>query len=316
MIFNHRNPKDLEFQYSSFPPPIPKVERLNSHSSYSTMMYVALRDISPGEELFVSYGDAEWFTARDITLNDTIPEKITYDLTELSKVGQCLSHVYTDDSTVPLAGQGLFAKKDFSEGETIYVSPVLTLPKHEIVALGYESILINFCITSPESDVALLPIGLSAMANHGGKNANMNMSWYFWPSDEPTANLRKSADELVKASFAQLDLAYTATRDIVAGEELFLFYGEDWERRWLTHLRNLKEWLPDAEAGEGMKPMFRHSIEAPPGLYPRWWRSYCVGYTCDDLRANADLNEYDVHMAARGKLDKALGFAEINFSRP
>ena len=314
MIFNHRNPKDLDFHYSIFPPIARKEELLEAHSSYTTMMYAARRDISPGEEIFVSYGDNDWFTAREIFLNDTIPENITYDLAELSKVGHCLSHVYVDESTIPLAGKGLFAKKDFSQGEIIYVSPVLSLPKHEITALREESVLINFCLTSPDSDVALMPVGLSAMANHGGKHTNMNLSWHFWPSEEPTVNLRKSADDLVKAPFAQLDLAYTATRDIRAGEELFIFYGEDWERKWWTHLRNLKEWLPDADGGEGMKPLFRHSIEAPAGLFPKWWKSYCVGNTCDDLRATADLNEDDMRKAGKRNLDDAMSFSKFNFS--
>ena len=312
MIFNHRNETNVEQSYVSWLPSI-KAQMLEAHASYAHLRYQTTKDIRAGEELFTSYGDEEWFSARGIKLNDSTSSSDTYDLEELSRVGVCLSHVTSNKSSLPMAGNGLFAKKDFKKGELVYVSPVLALPKHKVLDFNDESVLINFCIASPDSDVALMPIGLSAMANHGGKHTNMNLSWHFWPSEEPTVNLRKSADDLVKAPFAQLDLAYTATRDIRAGEELFIFYGEDWERKWWTHLRNLKEWLPDADGGEGMKPLFRHSIDAPAGLFPKWWKSYCVGNTCDDLRATADLNEDVEKMNKKTVLESALNFAKANF---
>jgi hypothetical protein len=210
---------------------------------------------------------------------------------------------------LPKAGKGLFAKIAYKAGEIVTISPVGVLPRHAVEAASdKESVLLNFCIVSEGTDVALFPFGLAGMANHGGRRSNMHMEWYAWSksnksgTDKDTNNndddtgaaaaaggdmdalkdmLGRSADELTGLPYAPLDIAYRATRDIMAGEELTVYYGESWESSWRGYLDRLQVWLSHRKAGDPQdKPLFRHGIEAPSGMYPDHWRSKCIGQGC------------------------------------
>jgi hypothetical protein len=94
MLFNHRNPATVRHVW-------PKLvtmtrEQKLAHTTYSTVVNAASRDIAVGEELFVSYcDDTSWFDHRGITLNDTDENDVplTRSLTELKEVGVCLTDV-------------------------------------------------------------------------------------------------------------------------------------------------------------------------------------------------------------------------------
>ena len=70
------------------------------------------RNISTGEEIFTSYGEDDWFTAREIELRDENKEgkfedksNSKYSLTELNSGNYpCLSDVFVDVSNVARAG--------------------------------------------------------------------------------------------------------------------------------------------------------------------------------------------------------------------
>ena len=50
-------------------------------------------------------------------------------------------------SLLVLTGRGLFAARDFSAGELITVSPILTLPSERVEETYEDSVLVNFCYT-------------------------------------------------------------------------------------------------------------------------------------------------------------------------
>ena len=50
-------------------------------------------------------------------------------------------------SLLVLLGRGLFAARDFSAGELITVSPILTLPSERVEETYEDSVLVNFCYT-------------------------------------------------------------------------------------------------------------------------------------------------------------------------
>jgi hypothetical protein len=168
MLYNHRSEeeKNVYHQWSEF-----KVfcdaETKSAQTTSTDVSYFAKTKLSAGDELFTSYGD-DWFDARYIQVNDTKADSyFSRDLDYLKAHGVCMTHVYVSDSLIPLAGEGLFAKKRFHAGEVIYVSPVLLLPKHEVIDASNDSVLLNYCIAPlSEVDIAILPIGLSGNAYH------------------------------------------------------------------------------------------------------------------------------------------------------
>eukprot|EP01042_Synura_sphagnicola_P000271 gene271-282_t len=295
MLFNHRLPKDVSHKWWEWPVTPVEAQRAEAHAIYTPVFHDATRDISAGEEIFTSYGDDSWFSLRGIPLNDTIPDRIQYDWEKLSEVGHCLSDVSLNESTLPLAGKGIFAERDFKKDEIVSISPVLIIPKHELQAINEETVLYNYVITSEGSDVAVFPVGQAALINHGGSDSNVELTWYEWPGDDISVHLKLSAEELAKSRVSKLDLAYRATRDIQKGEELFLFYGEDWEVSWVKHLDRLMDWTEevgtdDPESFLYSKPLFRHSIDAPPGLFPKWWKTPCIGTKCEMINRQAEID--------------------------
>ena len=132
------------------------------------MAFYSKKNLSVGEEIFASYGDSSWFSARNIPYrHQDISEIPLISAEELRESGHCLTDIAVKQSSIPLAGKGVFAKKNFKKGDVINISPVIPLPKHTIDATSHSSVLINYCIVSKQDnvDVALLPIGLGSMMN-------------------------------------------------------------------------------------------------------------------------------------------------------
>lgn len=195
------------------------------------------------------------------------------------EIGQCNDHVRVHDSSIPNAGRGVFARKNITRGELIQVSPVLVVAKHQVAAASDEnSVLINFCISRPDSDLALLPINFVGFCNHGGNEANAKLEWFFWSKDR--AALDRLPDDLVKEHAASLYLGYRATEDISEYAEITIDYGTAWEQEWNDYLQRKKDFriLLDAV------PLFRRAMDAPEGLFPSRWLVDCVGDTCQDFQ--------------------------------
>jgi hypothetical protein len=194
-------------------------------------------------------------------------------------------------STLSFAGKGLFAAKDFEEGEVVTISPTMVVPKDEAAAVGHSSdtIIQNYCMSLPNvSSVVLFPFGLSALANHArGERANIGPEWHWWTEEEKESKTAMSLASLRAAPFAQLDIAYRATRRISQGEELMFDYGDEWANAWTRHLGDLNQWsmkrawIEHAEAnhahpysrlGRAERPRFLSFIGAPVHLLLPTWR--------------------------------------------
>lgn len=107
-----------------------------------------------------------------------------------------------------LHGCGIFAARDFKEGELIEVSPCLTIDMNQILmgTLG------DYFFQGYAENVVEVALGFGSIYNH---------------MDEPNVLYSRS-----KTSGAPGPMRYsqqhTAARDIAAGEELFISYGEHW----------------------------------------------------------------------------------------
>jgi hypothetical protein len=95
MLYNHRNPPLFMHHW-------PKNMKLaadqrHAHTTFPSLLNVAERDISQGEEIFVSYGGGnDWLEQRGIVVAD-VPESSdpppVRSLAELQAIGHCLTHV-------------------------------------------------------------------------------------------------------------------------------------------------------------------------------------------------------------------------------
>ena len=85
------------------------------------------------------------------------------DIPEQSRV--CLSHVHVRESTLSMAGQGLFASVPFSAGDVMSVSPTIAVSISDIEPTLADTVLANYVYVSgdphsAEEGVALVPLGV------------------------------------------------------------------------------------------------------------------------------------------------------------
>eukprot|EP01054_Gregarina_sp_Poly1_P005015 Gregarina_sp_Poly_1__5014@NODE_2659_length_1862_cov_546_523120_g1686_i0_p1_GENE_NODE_2659_length_1862_cov_546_523120_g1686_i0NODE_2659_length_1862_cov_546_523120_g1686_i0_p1_ORF_typecomplete_len407_score48_26SET/PF00856_28/1_6e17_NODE_2659_length_1862_cov_546_523120_g1686_i05721792 len=141
------------------------------------------------------------------------------------------------DSTIPEAGRGLFASRDFKKGEfvTEYVGEIITRDEaRRRLRRGQFHYLGTLVTGMYEIDGIQVPRdgeGAASFINHARK---------------PHANVQWAHVEDRKACFRRMFAK--ASRDIAAGEELFLDYGKTyWEhhRRWKIALEKGREMLSD-----------------------------------------------------------------------
>eukprot|EP00596_Hydrurales_sp_CCMP1899_P005397 CAMPEP_0119037000 /NCGR_PEP_ID=MMETSP1177-20130426/5079_1 /TAXON_ID=2985 /ORGANISM="Ochromonas sp, Strain CCMP1899" /LENGTH=431 /DNA_ID=CAMNT_0006997645 /DNA_START=90 /DNA_END=1385 /DNA_ORIENTATION=- len=297
MLYNHqKTPGITSFWADSTPEKFE--DQVMAHTTFSQVEHTFTKDIAAAEEIFCYYGDEngeeDWFSQRGIIKhNHTTLEEISYSLEDIQEVGHCLSHVDVKESTLPLAGKGLFSNKDFKKGDIVTVSPVLLLPKVDVEKIGKNSnsVLQNYCIASPNSSYVFFPIGYSPLINHGNNgNDNLEPELFWWDSNtsEKELKLNSTLETLSNARFAQLDIAYRATRDITIGEELFYDYGIEWLNAWSTHLAFMTEDLlykidrietagtqedteEQVDVGEDIRFRFLQFIGSSPGLFVPTW---------------------------------------------
>jgi hypothetical protein len=130
MMFNHRarsNPRhNVAHFWDRLSGPISKVsDQTEAHTTFSGFSFDATRKVARGQELCVSYGSDEWFTARGIEVVGDISNEAKpayHDIDEMLKHGHCMTDVRVVESLIPMAGRGAFAKRSFKEGEEVDMS--------------------------------------------------------------------------------------------------------------------------------------------------------------------------------------------------
>lgn len=287
MLYNHKSDTYRNTKHFWADTNVKCAAEDSPESNTTPINYYANRDVLIGEELFTSYGEVDWFSSRSISYfnNDEIDQK--YSIEHLKQYGVCMTNVYVWDSLMPLGGRGLFANKSFKKGELVYVSPVLLIPKSEVILSSNDSVLLNyvFASTSPSSDIALLPLGLSAIANHqSALLANLRYDWFNITQTEIES---LSIEKLLASPFAPLDLAYYAIRDIDIHEELTIDYGIEWINAFATYL---------AEVIAGFEVKFRYPIQPAHGLFPKsWLKEECIRPNCLMKKADSS-NKHSIEL--------------------
>ena len=98
-------------------------------------------------------------------------------------------------------GRGVIATADIERGTTIEVCPILELAEGDASGL-----LDDYTVAIDGSDGTALLLGYGSLYNH---------------SDEPNAEYVEAADDAY---------SFVALRDIAAGEQITISYGEEWWR--------------------------------------------------------------------------------------
>ena len=310
-LYNHHSNRTVHYYWSDEPVSDPTINIL-PYANLTGSTFSTLTNITVGEEMLNYYGD-DWFNRfqsspsddNNTLLKNQHPDKI--NITDLNTYGHCLTDVKIKESSLKGAGKGLFSERNFTIGEIVTISPVLSIPRHVAELSTNDSIFMNYLIESTTSDMLLFPINYGALINHNSV-PNVRISWYDWGPAEAaftytnsttnatnnntnnntltdTTNtiktfalkdkLSMTITELSEAHFAQLDIAYIATTTITQGEEIFLDYGVLWEYAWEIYTEKMKLWV-ETETNEQNDwsniPIFRSTIQAPEGLYQEHWR--------------------------------------------
>lgn len=306
MIMNHHSPPAKTYHFHEEDESEVFInETFNSpFATYPATWHGTEVDLAPGDEVFNLYSeDSSWFLDKnlvpwdDSNATEAASAGIALTLAEIEATGHCMTQVFVNTSTIVRAGLGLFAARDFEVGETVTVSPVLILPRGDIEEMQITSLVQNYCIASAESEIVLLPIGTSMMANHA-LAPNMEMAWHLWKADDKDKLdklLAQNVSTLSEARFTQLDLAFLATHNISAGDELTVSYGQEWVETWATYLAEYTMYLmhdPPAEEKDHVTPevpIFRSFIAPPPNLLPSHWNY--VYETVEDTAEEVDAVE-------------------------
>lgn len=170
--------------------------------------------------------------------------------------GMCMDHLVGRPSTLPLAGQGAFAKRTIRSGDIVTPAPLMQIVSKrslEIYNVRGErngtQLLLNYCFGHKDSALLLCPNTNAVLINHcshrtkecgpNGPNAAYRWSSGWDPTSDEWRNL--SYAELAQKKVRGLAFEIVATRDIRPDDEVFLDYGIEWERAWADHVAR---WTP------------------------------------------------------------------------
>jgi len=223
--------------------------------------------------------------------------------------GLCLENIRPGKSTIPDAGRGAFANGFMPEGSIVSPAPLLNVvdrSKLNVFHRGNDSsqsedeelisqqLLINYCFSHVESSLVLCPQTNAILINHcstriqyggqcGESGPNAVIRWATTWDKDTEQWLNMSLEEIAQKTqdgSRGLSLEIIATRDILPNEEIFIDYGENWERAWQDHVESLhnattqKEYTPIRSLIHAKD--FRTIQEQETNPYPEHAQTVCI----------------------------------------
>mmetsp|Transcript_31361 Transcript_31361/g.46875 ORF Transcript_31361/g.46875 Transcript_31361/m.46875 type:complete len:578 (-) Transcript_31361:773-2506(-) len=220
----------------------------------------------------------------------------------LEEHGKCVDNIVPQQSTIPHAGRGAFATRFIPKGGLVAPAPLVHIadkskanmyaetkgPTGNIIRdeekVVHKQIILNYCFGHPNSTLLLFPYSSNVVyINHHSTEYNAKVRWtndfdFYHHKDW----LEKSVDFLEDQWTAGLMLEYVATRDIQPGEEVFIDYGEEWQKAWDEHVKkweptskesdynNLTWWTEKRETGNG-DPITAYDLNNDQDIPIRTW---------------------------------------------
>jgi hypothetical protein len=275
-----------------------------SHSQGAVYdLLMDLRDLwsmaRPMRALPATLGEAQ------AAINDNIravhQPNATRSLDWLKQHGTCIDHIIPGPSTLRNAGHGAFAKRRLPKDTIITTSPLIHIWNKTLVEMydispgengNYEKkgiigrqLFLNYCFGREESTLLLCPYGAGVnYINHNQALANVKIVWAKdGMSNHDSRWLDKTPDEMKGEYVPHLGFNYVAVREIKQGEEIFLDYGDAWERAWQEHVKDWSppnEWFEYASAdawNRQLKPtvLLRSEVEQQSNPYPSNLETRC-----------------------------------------
>lgn len=259
------------------------------------------------------------------------------DINWIKTNGICIEKIRPGLSTIAGAGRGAISQTYIEKGEIITPAPLLNIPNSDALLtyattqddegnmiieneepIGHQ-LLLNYCFGHVDSKLLLCPQTNAILINHcsnrqegkeicDGNTPNAKIQWASgW---DPTTDdwLKKSVPgiaSLTDYGVRGLSLEVVATRDIAPNEEIFIDYGENWEKAWNNHVQNWeapddKTYQPYANIN---KHDFRTTKELETNPYPSNIEMVCyeggliekyTEYEEDDDEEEEDDDDYEV----------------------
>jgi hypothetical protein len=172
----------------------------------------------------------------------------------LQENGRCLDNLVGGTSTIAQAGQGAFATKSITKGQVISTTPVVTLDREHLKLfkeiqrkdgtvrrkhVGHQ-LLLNYCYGHPKSSLIFFPTSPSvSFINHAAdrSKANAEIKWSDF-SYHKSEWINAPLAEIKKLQKTGLLFDIVATKEIERGDEILLYYGQEWEEKWTSHIAN------------------------------------------------------------------------------
>jgi hypothetical protein len=185
------------------------------------------------------------------------------DLEWLDEHGTCMDNLYAGLSTIHQAGRGAFARQTIKTGDIVTPGPLIHVSSRDMFIMyeakiggGYrhgknnmrnkdapihQQLLLNYCFGHPDSSILLCPYGITSnLINHSKEGANAKVVWSTKSMRKPEW-LEQPPSVWAESMVAGLAFDYVATKDISAGDEVFISYGDDWENAWNDHVERFSK---------------------------------------------------------------------------
>ncbi|CAB9497784.1 Guanylate cyclase [Seminavis robusta] len=218
-----------------------------------------------------SVGDAQKAAQNEIA--SLHQAKAVRSVDYLRQHGRCVDSIRPGPSTLPSrqGGRGAFAKRNYAKGSIITGTPLIHVPNRELLTMfrmernntdpdtGEETwlrhvdeivnhqMMLNYCYGHHQSTMLLCPYGSGVnYINHNQTLANVRIQWA--PNGTTSHNSSWLTDirveDLEWVYDTGLAFDYIATKDIKESDELFLDYGDEFEK---VIAERLATWRPESQ---------------------------------------------------------------------
>jgi hypothetical protein len=220
-----------------------------SFTYYHNRQFYAKQAVRPGDEILVSYG-TNFIEQRlkDAQKRRDLLNNLKKPLQQLQQDGLCLDHIAS--APAKEKGKGAFATRFLPKDSVIAPLPVLPVNRTSLLMdenTQQQQLLLNYLYGHPNSTLLLFPYAPvvnyinSADHNDSSQRANAIIRWSTQHAFNLEQSFKMSAQQILSSRRWGLLLEVVALRDIQAGEEILIDYGDAWHKAWANHVASFQK---------------------------------------------------------------------------